>query len=321
MKRHTALLAFSPVLLATPASAQLLPPMTPITEVDAAVERYITSNGSVISRHGLTDVDRLIGRAVPCREGANAAYTLAPSAAYPLPTVTRYSAEAPAMGEPLTILSQGRINGQIGLGPVNASAEDDRLTRLDVAESVRLSVDTSDDTGPLSRETIRFLQQLSGTRPTGYNHWCIITSASIWNVRYESYSKMSLFSGLGQGLWIVTGSGRFRRDASAVVPYQVVTVGITPYPASWVLAQATSHGIARVPAPAPVPAPPPPPPPPPPPSQAVVATANLDEAVNESALAVGDEAALVAEAAVIQERLSSDPDFARDVEELQAQPQ
>lgn len=319
MKRNIALAALSVLVLATPARAQLLPPMTPINEVDDAVVRYITSSGSVISRHALTDVDRLIGRAVPCREGANASYTLAPSAAYPLPTVTRYSAEAPAMGEPLSILSRGTISGEIGVGPFNASAEDDRLTRLDVAEAVRLSVDTSDDTGPLSRETIRFLQQLSGTRPAGYNHWCIITSASIWNVRYESYSKMSILSGLGQGVWIVTGSGRFRRDASAIVPYQVVTIGITPYPASWVLAQTISQGIGGVPAPAPVPAPPPPPSPPP--SQVVATVANLDQAVSASALAMGDEAALVAEAAVIQERLASDPDFARDVEQLQAQPE
>ena len=220
------------------------------------------------------------------------------------------------MGEPLSILSRGTISGEIGVGPFNASAEDDRLTRLDVAEAVRLSVDTSDDTGPLSRETIRFLQQLSGTRPAGYNHWCIITSASIWNVRYESYSKMSILSGLGQGVWIVTGSGRFRRDASAIVPYQVVTIGITPYPASWVLAQASSQGTGGILAPL-FPAPPPSPPP----SPAVATVANLDQAVSASALAIGDEAALVAEAAVIQERLASDPDFARDVEQLQAQPQ
>lgn len=316
MKRYAVLTVMAGGLLAGPAMAQLLPPMTPITEVDGAVQRYITSNGSVISRHAITDVDRLIGRAVPCREGANASYTLAPSAAYPLPMVTRYSAEAPTMGEPLSILSRGTISGAIGVGPFNASADDDRLTRLDVAEAVRLSVDTSDDTGPLSRSTIRFLQQLSGTRPEGYGHWCIITSASIWNVRYESYSKMSILSGLGQGLWIVTGSGRFRRDASAVVPYQVVTIGITPYPANWVLAQAASQSMTGAPAPTQAPAPPPAPP-----VQAVTSIANLDAAVSESALAIGDEAAFVAEAAVIQERLATDANFARDVEQMRSQPQ
>ena len=61
MKRNIALTALSVLVLATPAKAQLLPPMIPITEVGGAVERYITSNGSVISRQALTDVDRLIG--------------------------------------------------------------------------------------------------------------------------------------------------------------------------------------------------------------------------------------------------------------------
>lgn len=287
-------------LAAGQAQAQI-PPMMPIAELDDAAIRYITRNGSTVAVQGMADADRLIGRAVPCRAGSDARYDLAPSAAYPVPTGTRYSANASTLGEPLAILSQGKITGQIGVGPFSAEGADDALVRLDISEAVRLSVDTSDEAGPLNAEAVKFLALLSGTRPDGYAHWCVITSASVWNVRYESYRKRSTTWGLAQGLWIATGAGSYLRDASATVPYQVVTIGITPYAASWVEAQAASG--TRLP---------------PPPAVAVAAVAGD---LSDQAFDRGEALAAVAEASLIQERLAVDADFAAEVEAIRAGPQ
>lgn len=282
-------------VLTTTATAQtLLPPMMPITQLDRASLNYVTSSGSVISRLGQPDADQLIGKAVPCRAGPNATYTLASTGAYPIPTGTRYSAAASNLAEPLSILSQGTISGQIGVGPVSVSASNDLLTRLDINEGVRLSVDTSDSEGPLSAQAVRFLDRLSGTRPAGYEHWCIITGASVWNVRYETYRRAGLNPILGQGLWIVTANGRFQRNASATVPYQVITLAITPYPASWIRTQATSDARIAAPAPARV--------------------AALAGTLSVEALERGEALAAVAQAGLVLDRLIADPGFAAQVE-------
>lgn len=215
-----------------------------ITELEGATKRYITANGSIISQMGEPNADRLIGRAIPCRAGANASFSLAPGFAYPMPEGSRYVAEATSLQDPLTILSHGTVNGQVGAGPFTAEASNDKLTRLDISEAVRLSINTADPNGALSRGHIRFLSALTGTMPADYQHWCVITSASVWNVRYETYDKKRVILGLAQGLWIATAQGAYARNNSAVVPYQVVTIGITPYAASWVQAQADSVQMA-----------------------------------------------------------------------------
>lgn len=232
-----AIVAATGLASATAGHAQA-PAMMPITQLDAAAKAYVTASGSIISTLGEPNPDRLIGRAMPCREGGNATYTPAPSTAYPMPEGTRYVADATSRQEPLTILAQGLVQGQVGAGPFSVQATADKLTKLDIFEAVRLSINTSDNNGSLSRGHIRFLNALDGTRPVGYNHWCVITSASVWNIRYESYDRKSTSFGLSQGLWIATASGSYTRNSTAVVPYQVVTVGITPYPATWVQAQA-----------------------------------------------------------------------------------
>ncbi len=216
------------------------PAIMPITQLDAAAKAYVTSSGAIISTLGEQNPDRLIGRAMPCRAGDNATYTPAPSTAYPMPEGTRYVADATSRQEPLVILAQGEVQGQVGAGPFSVQATVKKLTRLDISEAVRLSINTSDPNGSLSRGHIRFLNALDGTRPAGYNHWCVITSASVWNIRYETYDRRGSILGLSQGLWIATASGTYMRNSSAVVPYQVVTVGITPYPATWVQAQAAT---------------------------------------------------------------------------------
>lgn len=235
----TALLASGLALAAAVSAATAqAPSMIPITRLDAAAQAYITSSGSTISRVGESNPDRLIGRAMPCRAGADATYSVAPNTAYPMPEGSRYVADATSRQEPLSILAQGTVQGKIGAGPVTAEANADKLTRLDITEAVRLSINTADGNGALSRDHLRFLSALTGTLPTGYAHWCVITSASVWNVRYETYDKKRVVFGLPQGLWIATAEGSYTRNASAVVPYQVVTIAVTPYPASWVQAQA-----------------------------------------------------------------------------------
>ena len=240
----------SMVSVATAVHAQA-PAMMPITQLDAAAKTYITSNGSVIAQLGESNPDRLIGRAIPCRAGDNATFALAPSFAYPLPEGTRYVADAASRPEPLTILAQGVVQGTVGAGPLTAEANANRLTRLDISEAVRLSINTADDQGSLGRNHILFLNALNGNRPVGYEHWCVITSASVWNIRYESYDKRGTTFGLAQGLWIATANGAYTRNSTAVVPYQVVTIGITPYAASWVTTQAsaiqTNAGAANPP--------------------------------------------------------------------------
>lgn len=214
--------------------------LTPIARIDSSAIAYITQNGSVVSRLAESNPDRLIGRAVPCRSGADATYTLAPTAAYPLPETSRYVADASARVEPLMILTQATISGQLGVGPLSVEANSDQLTRLDISEAVRLSINTGEGNSALGASSIIRLNSLSGTMPTGYGHWCVITSASVWNIRYETYRRAGGVPILGQGFWIVTASGRYSRNASSVVPYQVVTIGFTPYAASWVTAQASS---------------------------------------------------------------------------------
>lgn len=282
-------------LAGLPAAAQA-PPLMPIAELDDAAIRYITRNGSVIANLGMPDADRLIGRAVPCRFDAAGRYTLASDGAYPVPTGTRYSANASALGEPLAIMSQGKLSGQIGAGPVSLEAADDALVRLDIAEAVRLSVDTRDENGPLNAVAIAFLDRLTDNLPRGYGHWCIITSASVWNVRYEAYRKRRVIFGLTEGVWLATGSGNYHRDASATVPYQVVTIGITPYAVGWVQSQAASGSFA------------------PPPPAAVVAAIEGD--LTAQALTLGEAVAAVAEASLIQDRLARDTAFAAQVEAI-----
>ncbi|MDI1282556.1 MAG: hypothetical protein ACI9YM_000488 [Brevundimonas sp.] len=231
---------------AVTAAVAQAPPMLPITQLDSAAQAYITSNGSSIARLGESNPDRLIGRAMPCRAGADATYTMAPGTAYPMPEGTRYVADATSRQEPLTILAQGVLQGKVGAGPVTAEASADKLTRLDITEAVRLSINTADAQGALSRAHLRFLNDLTGTLPAGYGHWCVITGASVWNVRYETYDKKRVVFGLPEGLWIATASGDYTRNASAVVPYQVVTIAVTQYPASWVQAQAGAAVVAAV---------------------------------------------------------------------------
>lgn len=221
----------------TGAAAQA-PPLQPITQLDSAVRTYITTGGSRISQVGEPNPDRLIGRAMPCRAGPDATYTVASGVAYPMPEGTRYVADASSRQDPLMILSEGELQGKIGVGPVSAEANSKKLTRLDIAEAVRLSINTADANGALGRDHLRFLSALTGTMPAGYAHWCVITSASVWNVRYETYDKKRVVFGLTPGLWIATAEGNYTRNASAVVPYQVVTFAVTPYAASWVQAQA-----------------------------------------------------------------------------------
>lgn len=225
---------------AVTAAVAQAPPMLPITQLDAAARAYITTGGASISRVGEPNPDRLIGRAMPCRAGADATYTVAPNTAYPMPEGTRYVADATSRQEPLSILAQGVVQGNLGAGPVTAEASLDKLTRLDITEAVRLSINTADANGALGRDHLRFLSALTGTLPSGYAHWCVITSASVWNVRYETYDKKRVMFGLPQGLWIATANGSYTRNASAVVPYQVVTIAVTPYAASWVQAQAAA---------------------------------------------------------------------------------
>ena len=238
VRRATGAALLASGLAVTGAVAQA-PPMMPITQLDAAARAYITSSGSSIAQGGESNPDRLIGRAMPCRAEADATYTVAPNT-YPMPEGTRYVAEANSRQEPLSILAEGVVQGTIGAGPVTGDASAKKLTRLDITETVRLSINTADPNGALSRGHIRFLSALAGNLPPGYAHWCVITSASVWNVRYESYDKKRVGWGLPAGLWIGTGTGSYMRNASAVVPYQVVTIAVTPYAASWVQAQAAA---------------------------------------------------------------------------------
>lgn len=231
------------VISVTSAAHAQTPRLMPITRIDAAAREYITSSGALISQQGNSSPDQMIGRAVPCQAGANGAYVLRPTAAYPLDDGVRYTAEASARTDPLTILSQGVVQGDLAAGPLTASGGSDRLTRLDITETVRLSLTTGAGDSVLGRSSVMRLANLASLMPAGFDTWCVITSVSAWTIRYETYDKRR-FNGGVQGLWIVTANGSYSRNASAVVPYQVLTLGITPYTKTWVAEQARVVRVA-----------------------------------------------------------------------------
>lgn len=265
--RYLVLVVGATILWPAVAVAQI-PPMPAINQLDQRVKDYITTNGSMIALQGTVDADQLVGRAIPCRQETDATYTLAPGSAYPLPGGERISAEAASLNSPLVLLAQGTISGQVGAAGITATGSMDQLSRLEVAETVRLSIDMSDDIGPLNARAVRFLQNLSGTAPSGYAHWCVVRNASVWRVTYETYDRRGIIFGVPEGLWIVTAQGSYQRNATTFVPYQVVSLGISAYPASWIQAQASSGA-----------APPPPP----------IAVAAISGVIAEESLVSGAE--------------------------------
>lgn len=224
------------------AQAQSLP-LLPLTQVSEQALSYVTYNGSYVSRLGNSNPDQIIGRAVPCSATTNGVYTLAPSAAYPLEGGRRYRAEASSTAEPLMILARGVISGQLGVGPLSANAANNQLTRLDISETVRLSIDTGEGDEALGDGPVKRLFSLASELTGSNTHWCIVTGVSVWRVRYETYRQRSFNASVG-GLWIVSGGVSYSRDDSAIVPYQVMTISITPYSRTWVSSRAEQIRLA-----------------------------------------------------------------------------
>lgn len=213
------------------------PALMPITALDQSARNYVTQSGSVIAQAGTADPDALIGRAVPCRTDAGGRYVLQPQVLYQLPIGTRYVADANTKPEPLTILAQGSISGRLDAGPLSASGGAQQLTRVDISENVRLSIDLSEGDNNLNRGAILRLAQLDGILGSGFTHWCVIRAVSSWTVRYEGYLRRN-FTTSATGLWITNGNFAYAKDGQGTVPYTVITLGITPYPTTWVKQQA-----------------------------------------------------------------------------------
>lgn len=212
--------------------------LTPITQLDSSALDYITNNGSLVAQAGVNDPDQLIGRAVPCRTDAAGAYQLSSGFSFPLTVGTRYRAEASQTTEPLSVFVQGQVSGRIAIGPVSSDGAVNKLTRLDITESVRLSINTVEGNQPLGDTPTLQLFSLNSELSNPNTHWCIVTSVSVWNIRYQSFNRRGFNSSVS-GIWIVSGNASYSRDASANVPYQVLTVGVTPYSKQWVATRAS----------------------------------------------------------------------------------
>lgn len=241
--------------LAGVAAAQPAPEMMPINELDRKARSYITQNGSILAEAGVTSAAELIGRAILCRVEAGR-YVLEPQTAYPIAGATKYVADSAARPEPLSILAQGTLSGNLVAGPISSNGDSRKLTRLDITETGRLAIDLADGEWNLNRLALMRLYNLSGnvSPDSSYTHWCVIRAVSSWTVRYEGYDRRS-FSASAPGVWIASGGVAYGRNVSAVVPYSVLTVAISPYARSWIKEQAllalnSSGPIQRIAVPA-----------------------------------------------------------------------
>lgn len=272
-------IALAGIAISGTAAAQPAPTLMPINALDGAARSYVAQNGSIIANAGVNSPGDLIGRAVLCRV-ENRRFVLEPQAAYPIAGATKYIADSGARPEPLSLLAQGTLSGNLTVGPLSTNASDDQLTRLDITETGRLSIDLTDGEANLNRTALMRLHGLAGNIPTGstYTHWCVIRSVSSWTVRYEGYARRG-FNANVSGVWIASGGAAYSRNVSSVVPYSVLTVAISPFAVTWIKEQAERLLSSPIPT-SPVTPPP-----------AVLGVSAIQGTISRDALARGDRAA------------------------------
>lgn len=234
-------LAAALLLTPTAALAQTPDPLpTPVSLPDfrAQALNYLAQD-RYLGNWGYADPEQILGRAVWCTYDASSGRYTYQGTPFAISQNPYYTADAERRQRDASWSVEGQISGRLGVGAAGAtlstSGGNEWLTRLTVRELVRLSLRTENPvTGTtLSREQIEALSFYAQGRPTTANdYWCIIDSASLWEVATEVLRKKERAG--EAGFWIITASGAYKRTAQGTIPYQILTHAHSPYPIDYI---------------------------------------------------------------------------------------
>lgn len=247
---RTLTLAAALLLTPTAAQAQNLDPVS-APDFRAQALAYLAQD-RYLGNWGYADPEQILGRAVWCTYNATTGRYSYQGTPFAISQNPYYTADAERRQREASWSIEGQVSGRLAVGAAGATLSTDGnrewLTRLTVRELVRLSLRTETPvTGTtLSREQIEALAfYATGRTTTANDYWCIIDSASLWEVATEVMRKRQ--QAAETGFWIITASGKYQRTQQNTTPYQILTHAHSPYPVDYINRLAARFAAAQTP--------------------------------------------------------------------------